>query len=203
MADKKIYRITDDISFRQCDLANAEDTHRGDCTNFSDIVRNWTNYYYCMQKGIHFHCTRHPEIELEPIADNYQGLKLWCPKCGKVIDPGSQDELHSKCYRMLNIPEFKDAKLIRLDDWYFPEVKQKERTESGYWINTNVKTDKDGHTVIVIYVGHSDSNGKSQFFIKPEKLQLSHDHNDLDPATILSQIELTLKDRKIIQNYDD
>ena len=41
---------------------------------------------------------------------------------------------------MLNIPEFKNAKLIRLDDWYVPEIKKKEKMESGYWMTTDVKS---------------------------------------------------------------
>jgi len=104
---------------------------------------------------------------------------------------------------MLNIKEFKGAKLIRLDDWYVPEVKKKEKVASEYWIETDVKTDKDGDTIIVVYVGHTGSKDKSQFFIKPEKLQLSSDHKDLDPAKILSKIEVTLKDRTLSQEYDD
>ena len=105
---------------------------------------------------------------------------------------------------MLNMEFFKDATLIRLDDWYVPEIKQKEKLESGYWIHTDVKTDKDGDTMIVVYVGHKDMKGKkTQFFIKPEKLQLSSDHKDLDPAQILSKIEVTFKGRKISQEYDE
>ena len=67
-----------------------------------------------------------------------------------------------------------------------------------------MKTDKDGDTMIVVYVGHKDMKGKkTQFFIKPEKLQLSSDHKDLDPAQILSKIEVTFKGRKISQEYDE
>lgn len=29
---------------------------------------------------------------------------------------------------MLNIPKFKGVKLIRLDDWYVPEIKEKKKT---------------------------------------------------------------------------
>ena len=104
---------------------------------------------------------------------------------------------------MMNIEEFKDAKLVRLDDWYVPEVKKKDKTPSGYWVNTQVKNDKDGDTVIVVYVGHEGSNNKSQFFIKPEKLQLSSDHKDMDPAKVLSKIEVTFKDRTLRQDYED
>ena len=55
---------------------------------------------------------------------------------------------------------------------------------------------------IVLYVGKRNSKDKCQFFIKPEKLQLSTDYKDLDPAEILAKIEVTLKDRVIKQEYD-
>lgn len=203
MPDPKIYRITDEISFRQCDLAKEESTHFGNCTNFSDMERNWTTYYYCKQKGIHFHCTKHPEIEMRLVDHDVYGDAFYCPKCQNVINIDSLANLQSECFRMLNIPEFMNAKLIRLDDWYYPEVKQKEKLESGYWINTHVKTDKDGDTIVVIYIGHKESSEKSQIFIKPEKLQLSNDYKDMDPAKVLSKIELTLRDRKIVQEYDN
>ena len=97
---------------------------------------------------------------------------------------------------------FKNAKLIRLDDWYFPELNHKEKRVSNYWLNCDVKTDKDGDTVIVLYIGKKDASEKAQLFIKPEKLQLTSDHKDLDPATVLSKIEVTLRDRSLIQVYD-
>ena len=155
MSDKIVYRLDDKVSFRKCSLADEDMIVHGDCTNYSTREANWTTYYCCNQNGIHYHCTQHPDIEI----DN--------PK-----------ELRSKCLRLLNIPEFKDAKLIRLDDWYVPEIKQKKKTESGYWIHTNVKTDKDDDTIIVVYVGHKDDNKKVQFFIKPEKGQVTSDHKD-------------------------
>ena len=63
--------------------------------------------------------------------------------------------------------------------------------------------DRDDDTIIVLYVGNRNSKEKAQFFIKPEKIQLSSDHKDLDPATILSKIEVTLKNRKLKQEYED
>ena len=204
MTDKEIYRLNDDISFRKCSLFGEDKLTFGDCTNFSTTERKWTTYYRCNQDGIHFHCTVHPEIELE-IEDNpfSSSVTYHCPKCRKGIEISDLRELTSKCLRMLNIPEFKNAKLVRLDDWYVHEIKEKVKAESGYWINTNVKTDKDGDTIIVVYVGHKDSAEKAQFFIKPEKGQLSSDHKDMDPAKILSKIEVRFKDRTLIQKFDD
>ena len=108
-----------------------------------------------------------------------------------------------RCLSMLNTEMFKDAKLVRLDDWYIPEIKGNKEKVSDYWVKTEVKTDKDGDTIIVIYVGNKNNKQKVQLFVKPEKLQMSHDFKDQDPATILSKIELTLKDRTITQEYDD
>ena len=82
-------------------------------------------------------------------------------------------------------------------------MKEKVKEESGYWLTTNVKTDKDGDTIIVVYVGHKDSNEKVQFFIKPEKGQLTSDHKDMDPAKILSKIEVHFKGRKLTQDFDN
>ena len=43
---------------------------------------------------------------------------------------------------------------------------------------------------------------EAQFFIKPEKCQLTSDHKDLDPAQVLAKIEVTLKDKKLIHEYE-
>lgn len=204
MADKEIYRLNDDISFRKCSLYGDDKLSFGDCTNFSTAERNWRTYYSCNQDGIHFHCSIHPEIELETKTKPYSYDVIYhCPKCRKDIEVDNPRELKSKCLRMLNIPEFKDAKLVRLDDWYVHEIKEKVKDESGYWINTNVKTDKDGDTIIVVYVGHKDSSEKAQFFIKPEKGQLTSDHKDMDPAKVLSKIEVQFKGRTLTQEYGE
>lgn len=204
MADKEIYRLNNDISFRKCSLFGDDEPSFGDCTNFGTTERNWRTYYTCNQDGIHFHCSTHPEIELETKTKPYSYDVIYhCPKCRKDIEVDNPRELKSKCLRMLNIPEFKDAKLVRLDDWYVHEIKEKVKDESGYWINTNVKTDKDGDTIIVVYVGHKDSPEKAQFFIKPEKGQLTSDHKDMDPAKVLSKIEVRFKGRTLTQEYSE
>ncbi len=203
MADKTIYRLNDEISFRKCSLFDGDQLTFGDCTNFSTAERNWRTYYCCNQDGIHFHCTVHPEIELENDTTNYYTTTYRCPKCQKNIEIENVKDLKSKCLRMLNIPAFKNATLVRLDDWYVHEIKEKAKEESGYWITTNVKTDKDGDTIIVVYVGHKDSHEKAQFFIKPEKGQLTSDHKDMDPAKILSKIEVYFKGRTLTQTFEE
>lgn len=198
----KIYRLNDDISFRKCTLFDGQAASHGDCTNYNDREENWRTWYYCCQDGIHLHCTKHPEIEFDTITDQYSySIKLHCPKCNKDIEVSNLNEIRQKCMRMLNIELFKGAKLIRLDDWYIPEVKAKEKI-SDYWISTEVKQDRDDDTMIVIYIGHKGSNEKAQFFIKPEKLQLASDYKDMDPAKVISKIVVTLKDRTLGQRYD-
>ena len=66
-----------------------------------------------------------------------------------------------------------------------------------------MKTDKDGDTIIVLYIGHKDTKEKVQYFIKPEKGQLTSDHKDMDPAKILSKIEVRIKGRTLTQEFDD
>lgn len=204
MEEKRIYRLDDDISFRKCSLYEKNDIVFGDCTSFSTQEIKFVQYYNCNQDGVHYHCTKHPEIEFNKIVDEMSyDIYFECPKCRNKIKIDKINELKSKCLKMLNMEIFKNAKLIRLDDWYFPEIKSKEKTESGYWIHSDVKTDKDGDTIIVLYVGHKDSKEKVQYFIKPEKGQLTSDHKDLDPSKIISKIEVQLKGRKITHEYEE
>ena len=202
MDQKTIYRLNDQISFRKCSLAGGNKSSYGDCTNSSTEQYNWRTYYKCDQDGIHFHCTQHPEIELERVANSYR-YELRCPKCKNAIPVDNQYELKNQCLRMLNIPEFKNATFKRLDDWYVPELKEKTKSETGYWVTTNIKTDKDGDTIIVLYVGHKDSNEKVQYFIKPEKGQVTYDHKDYDPSKILSKVEVRFRNKRIIHEFDD
>lgn len=203
MDDNTIFRLNEEISFRKCALFNSDKQNFGNCTNFGSAERNWRTYYYCNQDGLHFHCTAHPEIEFEFKTESYGLVTYSCPKCRNSIEIDNSRELKNKCLRLLNIPEFKDATLVRLDDWYVHEIKEKKKDKSGYWIHTDVKTDKDGDTIIIVYVGHKDSNEKAQLFIKPEKGQLTSDHKDMDPAKILTKIEVHFKDRKLTQEFDE
>ena len=42
---KKIYRLDDKISFRQCSLFHGKRASHGDCTYFSETEENWRKYY--------------------------------------------------------------------------------------------------------------------------------------------------------------
>lgn len=194
MEEKTLYKLDDDILFRKCSLFEDCETDHGDCTNFHTSC----NHYYCYQEGLHFHCAKHHEFELE-FQDNET---LICPKCKKEIFIESKHALISRCLRALNRDIFKDAKLIRLDDWYIPELKEKTKPTPDYRLITNVKTDKDGDTIVVLYVSYVGTGDKVQYFIKPEKGQLTSDHKDMDPAKIISKIEVTLKGRKFTQEYE-
>ena len=205
MNKKCIYRLDDNISFRKCDLYDWMKVHHGDCTNFEKIEANFRDYYICSLDGIHLHCTTHPEIEYDIRYDDDEDENpyvLVCPKCKKEVRIRNIKEITSRCLKLLNVELFKDATLIRLDDWYIPELKSKLKPESDFWITSNIKTDRDDNTIVVLYIGYKGSKDKTQFFIKPEKLQLSSDHKDMDPAKVLSKIEVTLKNRKLIQEYD-
>lgn len=200
--ETKIYRYDDKISFRQCTLANQiKSQNYGDCTNFCQREENFKQYFDCNQYGIHLHCTIHPNIEYN-ICYAAASMYLKCSKCNELVEIEDFNAILQRCMKMINSEKFKNAKLIRLDDWYIPEVKEKIELENDYWVKIDVKTDKDSDTIIVLYVGKKNSNEKAQFFIKPEKLQLSNDYKDLDPASVLSKIEVTLRDRTIKQEYE-
>lgn len=196
-----IYRLNDWISFRCCSLFEGELQSPGDCTHCCDDSRDFVRYYSCCQHGIHYHCSKHPELELEVDFDN-QTLK--CPRCGEPIEVDGFEKLRNECLRILNAERFKNAKLIRVDDWYTPEVKKKiDDVPSPYWIKAQVKTDKDGDTIVVLYIGYEGEKDKVQFFIKPEKGQVTFDHKDLDPSAILTKIQVTLANSTITHSYDN
>lgn len=201
-----IYGLTEDIAFRCCSLFSGHNENYGDCTNFYLESKNYgrEQYYCCKQKGIHLHCRKHLGIEFD-ISSCEGYTTLSCPQCGNSIELEDKEyqNLLNKCFRMLNSEKFKKVKFVRLDDWYTPEIKGDTNHVSDYWIKTDVKTETDGNTIVIVYVGHQGEKEKAQFFIKPEKGQLTSDHKDLDPAKILAKIELTLRDRTLIQKYDD
>ena len=131
MSDKIIYRLDDEISFRKCSLFDECSTDHGDCTNFHTKEVHFHDHYFCNQEGIHFHCTKHPEIELE-YDTSFDGAVLTCPKCRNQIEIGGTKTLISRCLRVLNREIIKDATLIRLDDWYTPEIKEKAKPTPDY-----------------------------------------------------------------------
>ena len=210
---KNVYIFNDDIAFRMCSLSDGRKlTKFGTCTNFNEQSNKYESIYTCNQYGVHLYCRKHLNVELENCYANEIVPYLKCAKCNKQIKfidhkyIFSINDLLKECLKKLNYVKLNADNIIKLDDIYYPEKKLKIKTNSGYWISTEVKTDKDSDTIIVLYVGNSNEkyrNGKSQIFIQPEKLKLSHDHKDLDPATVISKIEVTLKDRKLKEEYDE
>lgn len=194
----EIYVLNDKIAFRCCSLYKHNGDDFGDCTNWEHRLINSKDSFACRQFGIHYHCAKHPNIELEPTVNN----TLKCKICGETDTIWSYDSLRRDCLKALNSKQFKNAKLVRINEYYIPQAKNKTLTEN-YWISTEVKTDKDGDTMIVVYVGdNTPSKDKVQLFIKPEKAQISHDMHDLDPSTLISKIEVTLRDRTFTHDFD-
>lgn len=182
---------------------------------FSVIEPHWPQLEddYLEKRFVEFLCPKH-RIRLTNVGlgpKHTTGYKLVCPMSQKEEDcypvrnsTETLESLQKKALALYDKDIYKNAKLIRLDDYYVPEIKKFDALPNSinYSIKADVKTDKDGDTIIVIYVGYRGKKEKTQIFIKPEKLQLSHDHKDLDPAKILAKIELILKDRVIIQKYE-
>jgi hypothetical protein len=111
-----------------------------------------------------------------------------------------------------NAEMFKDVELVRLDDFYIPELKveikggkttiaNKSELPSDYKVICDVKKDKDDDTMIMIQVFKGDKSKGVQVFVKPEKKQLTTDHNNPDPAKIISKIEVKLNDRVLTHDF--
>ena len=198
-----IYKHSDKVCFHLCSLNDEVNSFiKGDCTNFRTEERNWRQYYACNQDGVHFYCAKenHRSTELD-----YSGNTLHCHKCGDEQKwCGELGDLRSTCLRQLNSKLLKDAKLIRVDDYYVPEIKKYDAlpNDDKRSIKVDVKTDKDGHTIAIIYIGHKGNRNKSELFVKPEKRELTFDHTDDDPAAYLAEVSLKLKDRIITQVFD-
>lgn len=208
------FEYNDDIIFRLCSLSDGKKlTKFGTCTNFDEQSTRYETTYTCNQYGVHLYCKIHPTIELEYHYENGVEPFLECPKCKKIIKIIKYEsiynirDLYKDCLKKLNYVKMNADNIVRLEDWYYPEKNNKiKNVSSGYWISSSIKRDKDGATMIVLYIGNNSEEykgKKSQFFIQPEKLKLTHDHKDLDPATIISEIKVTLKDRTLEEKYDE
>lgn len=195
---KQIYQYSDNLLFSVVEPLILSPFDRG-----SDIGRI-----------VEFLCPKH-RIRLTNIGlgpTHKIGYKLICPICrvDKDYHPVRSstetiESLEKEALALCDKDIYKEAKLIRLDDYYVPEISKFDALphSTKYSIKADVKTDKDGDTIVILYLGYKGKKEKTQIFIKPEKLQLSHDHKDLDPKKILAKIELKLKDRNISQEYRD
>ena len=165
-------------------------------------------------RSVTFVCPKH-RVDLvseDCLSMGKHCFRLSCPLCEQeeeyqpiFFHDSSFSVLEKKALALLDKSDLSNAKLIRLNDVYTREIKKFDAysdKDSDYSIKADVKTDVNGDTIVVIYVGYKGKKDKTQFFIKPEKLQLSHDYKDLDPAKVLAKVELTLKDRTISQKYD-
>lgn len=215
MSEKRIYKLSDDICFRFCEFSecNIQEKH----WSGHDPLDCLDNPEHCRHAGdMHFHCPIHLEMELitQP-TDNYHNNYI-CPICSNdpkckpisSLNEVSEYEIEiikQKAQSFLNSKNFKNAKLIRLDDYYVPEISKKDlmKKKSKYWASCDVKTTKSGEPLLILYVGNREDKSKAQFFIEPESKKLSHDHKDSDPLSIISRIEVKFKEGSIELKAND
>lgn len=202
-ATKKIYRLSEKYYFRVCEYE--------DC---SERVSHWKGHEMCIadpfsmaqephEGGIHLHCPIHTEFEMVTTQNNVgpRSYGLSCAACGNIQQVGRMllseiDTIKRQARAALNSSMFKGAKLIRLDDFYTPElsVKSTATKNSKYWMSYDVKESKDGSPLLILYLGDRQENTKAQFFIDPETKKLSHDQKDTEPIAVVSRIEVQFKD---------
>lgn len=191
---KKIYKYNEHLLF--------EVLNKGINIGFDETFDNREIRFLCPVHYCHLIC--------KPFLNGRIKSKFECPFCEKDQDyePYTSCDTYSilqeKALSLLDQYSRDDFELIRLDDIYTPELRAKnilKGKKTDYFISSDVKTDINGDTIVVLYIGYKGKKDKTQFFIKPEKLQLSTDYKDMDPAKVLAKIELTLKDRIIAQDY--
>lgn len=199
MSNKELYQYNDKLLFR----IKRKDNNWG---SLDETIED---------RAVTFVCPKHRVdlVEEKFLFKGTHGFRLSCPLCEQDDDykPVRFDGidypiLEKKALALLDKSDLENAKLIRLNDVYTKEITKfnaDPQKDSCYSIKADVKTDINGDTIVILYIGYKGEKDKTQLFIKPEKLQLSHDFKDLDPAKILAKIELTLKDRTITQKYDD
>jgi hypothetical protein len=206
--DLAIYKLNDFLNFRVCSFNNCtfKNVHWAEhikkCSVFDPLG--------CFHEGdVHLHCVVHREIELT-VSDEMKGpksLSLICSICSLREDYSPTKELRhistqdittykNQSRSLLASEQFKNAKLIRLDDYYTPEISVKAKTteSSKYWMSYDVKENKQGQPILVLYLGNRITGSKKQFFIEPETKKLSHDQSHGDPLEIVSRIEVQFKD---------
>ena len=76
----KLYKLNDDLLFRLCTLYEGPMKTKGDCTAYWTSGDDDHRMYNCEQEGIHFHCAKHPHIELVKKKELSKEV-LYCPKC--------------------------------------------------------------------------------------------------------------------------
>ncbi len=202
---KKIYRLNDRYYFRICDY--------DDCT---DRQSHWKGHEKCLadpfsmaqephEGGVHLHCPEHNEFEMV-VSQSGLGPRsygLSCTACGSErigrMLITEIETIKQQARAALNSSMFKNAKLIRLDDFYTPEISAKDTAtkDSKYWMSYDVKETKDGKPLLVLYLGDRSEKSKAQFFIDPETKKLSHDQKDTEPIAVISRIEVQFKDGMI------
>ncbi len=214
---RAVYALSSTLAFRDC-------SKTGHCTSkryASDQVnelnaRGYENVVgyidtdiremgsYCTQEDIHWQCAKHPAREY--VKENGRYICAECADINKKSKKSytgilfDEELMRKKAKASMNITYLQKFNLVRLDDVYVTEVKDKVKLESDYGITSTVKTDKDGDTEVMLLVGKK-GHAKSQIFIKPEKGQLTTDHNDTDMMEYIAEIKVRFADREISHKF--
>jgi hypothetical protein len=219
-----LFKLTDELLFRidhiDDEVFVIADVGIGQSDKYVSLdkkTRSFDGHY-----ELHFHCVKHPEVEMshdEIIGrgahHQQKDTRFVCHRCeyDHWVRGWSYDQVVQQALSAFNAPHFKDAKLIRLDDIYTPElkvefkgdevkVKTKESIADGYKLVADVKKDKDGDSLVMLQIFKDKQSKGAQFFIKPEKGQLSSDHNNPNPADFITEINVKLKDREMSQKFE-
>jgi hypothetical protein len=175
--------------------------------------------------SVHFLCSKHQSLEMSHTQqpDMSNGFRYnTCFVCARCDEDSrdhwywglSYDQVVETALSLYNSPLLKDARLVRIDDVYTPEarvtmekqdgtLKTRVGLPEGYKIVLDIKKDKDDDTMLMLQIMRDGMSKGAQFFIKPEKGQLTSDHNNPDPKDFISEIVVRFKDRELRHVFEE
>lgn len=207
-----IYELTNpSVCFRVCNTLKSDVPDW--CTNYGKDG-DWNKKFTCRQQNVHFYCPIYKNIELVENMENIDFTNetiWWCEKC-KQCDRTyegirlNKEDIVRRARIIVESEKLKNACLIRIDEQCSELKINKLKTNTPTYVAWGkIETDIVGNPQVNLYIACSDDKGKKvHYFIEPEVEKIRHEisNTDIDPATIISKIQITLKDRRIIYEYD-
>ena len=213
--DLIIYKLTNpNVCFRICETIKSDKPDW--CTNYNKDG-NFGQQFSCAQDNVHFYCSKHNNVEL--VKKDAEEINFtddttwWCIKCEqcdksyKGIHFCTKDAIRvakivAESERLKN-----EAQVVTIDEQCSELKIKKLKTNTPSYTTAwgKIETDIVGNPQINLYVACSDDKGKKvHYFIEPEVERIRHElsETDIDPSTVISKIEITLKGRKIRHEYD-
>lgn len=145
------------------------------------------------------HCPKH-RLELDAYAMDTFDLHptydhLRCAECPKdYVIPRDIDAEQTYISRKLQARNFRNIKVLNLDDEAIPLAEDKISTKDGKFFVKAIITESRVGQRLVVYVGEKGLKEKTQIFVEPALRRLAFDQKDMHPTDIFLKLEGTFID---------